>query len=641
MSNQNLFVRQTITVLIACGLIVGLLPGLAVAQDLSSVEARAAWLIGQYQGESINPNAKFGTAAALARLELDPNDTEVIDRITHFYDRVPAGSNGEQFSYPGVAWVLGKHWDKFYPGRARPPEGQAQGLQRSPGARHREPRHHEVRRRLSLRPVLARRDRMGAGCEHQRGGHGDGPREIAVGHEESLRQGVRRESFAQLRGGSSVPLLRDLRLRRGSRDQKPRPTRHSTSTSPIIAANHFEGVTIPPANRNYPSSILNTHASGTTPGKPNTCWIHWLYWADAMNWNPASKAGADGNYVGYAALSSWRPPAAIESLARGQTAPYELTASACSFGHAGVSPGFWGTGTPAECVRYVYRDKLYAMGSGFFQYYPDEYYVDYTAFRLVYKSSDRFNCIECYHPYWRSNDRTWRGLNSPFMQMAQHKGTAIALFNIPAADPWVGCGRNAKDWEATRNEHSDYLIQEVLVRYPKSIDQKTEASGWILLREGDVYIAIRPLKDYSIDTNYKPAGEFNVVRSAFAQTGFVFDIATKEQFATFAAFQTAVAKNPPAVDWAKLSVTYKSVRGDVLTAAWNPPKYDAKGQLVLVRPDITVNGAVVPIDRDFLNGVASMKSPSVTIANGVLRLQTPAGNLEMDWRGKAPKFGNQ
>jgi hypothetical protein len=183
--------------------------------------------------------------------------------------------------------------------------------------------------------------------------------------------------------------------------------------------------------------------------------------------------------VVYAALSSWRPSAAIASLARGQTVPYELTAAACSFGHAGVSPGFWGTGTPGECVRYVYRDQLYAMGSGFFQYYPEEFYVDYTAFRLIYKSPDRFNFIECYHPYWRSDDRTWRGLNSPFMQMAQHKGTTI-----------------------------------------------------------------------------------------------------------------------------------------------------------------TVNGAEIPIDSDFINGRAVMKSPSVKLIDRVLQLRTPEGQLEVDWRGKVPTFSN-
>jgi hypothetical protein len=82
------------------------------------VEARAAWVIEQRRDESINFNAKFGAAAALARLALDPDDAEVIDRITHFYDRVPAGSNGQQFSYPGVAWVLGKYWDKFTPASA-------------------------------------------------------------------------------------------------------------------------------------------------------------------------------------------------------------------------------------------------------------------------------------------------------------------------------------------------------------------------------------------------------------------------------------------------------------------------------------------------------------------------------------------
>jgi len=115
MSNRNQFVRQTAAVFLVFCLILCLLPGLATAQDWSTQEARAAWLIGQYEGESIGYNAKFGAAAALARLVLNPNDAEVIDRITHFYDKVPAGSNAQQFSYPGVAWVLGKYWDKFTP----------------------------------------------------------------------------------------------------------------------------------------------------------------------------------------------------------------------------------------------------------------------------------------------------------------------------------------------------------------------------------------------------------------------------------------------------------------------------------------------------------------------------------------------
>jgi hypothetical protein len=147
---------------------------------------------------------------------------------------------------------------------------------------------------------------------------------------------------------------------------------------------------------------------------------------------------------------------------------------------------------------------------------------------------------------------------------------------------------------------------------------------------------------YTIDTNYTPSGAFDAVRSAFAQTGFVLEIATKQEFATFEAFPTAVAKNPPVVDWERLSVTYKSVRGDTLASTWNPPKYDVpKGDRVRVRPNITVNGSAIPIDSDFIYGRAVMKSPSVELIHRVLRLRTPAGRLEMDWRGKVPKFSNQ
>ena len=96
------------------------------------------------------------------------------------------------------------------------------------------------------------------------------------------------------------------------------------------------------------------------------------------------------------------------------------------------------------------------------------------------------------------------------------------------------------------------------------------------------------------------------------------------------------------MDWAQLSVTYTSVKGDTLTATSNPPKYDVpKGERVLVRPNIIVNGAAVLIDSDSLKGRAVMKSPSVELVGRVLRLKTPAGQLEVDWRGKVPNFSNQ
>ena len=45
MLNHIQFLRQTAAVLLACGLIVSLLPGLAAAQDLSTQETRTTWLM--------------------------------------------------------------------------------------------------------------------------------------------------------------------------------------------------------------------------------------------------------------------------------------------------------------------------------------------------------------------------------------------------------------------------------------------------------------------------------------------------------------------------------------------------------------------------------------------------------------------
>ena len=58
---------------------------------------------------------------------------------------------------------------------------------------------------------------------------------------------------------------------------------------------------------------------------------------------------------------------------------------------------------------------------------------------------------------------------------------------------------------------------------------------------------------------------------------------------------------------------------------------------------IIVNGAVVPIDEDFLNAKAVIKSnpPCIELVNRVLRMRTPAGQLEIDWRDKVPVFRYQ
>ena len=612
----------------------------ASAQDLSTMEERAAWLIEQYRDEPIKPNAKHGAAVALARLSLNPDDDYVIDRITHYYDELSTVSNGEQFSYYGIAWVLGKYWDKFTPAQLDHLKNRLKGFSDLLA--------HGTENHAIMKGVGAY---LFAQYWPNESGWVRGKKTSA-----EVMETARQQLLAVMKSLYDKGYAEDLSPTYAPVHLAPYYALYECAKDPEIkaaadaalhyhlaniAANHYEGVTIPPVNRDKPSRIENTNTSKESKNL-NISWIHWFYWADAQNWKAPSKLRGNDHRITYSAVTSWRPPIAIESLAKGETAPYELTASVPDF-------GLWGNGLPANSIRYIYRNKLYAMGSGFFQYDPWGYYIFYTAFRLIYKSPDLYNFLECYHPYWRSDDRSWRGLNSPFQQWAQHESTAIALFNIPTADPWAGLGRPRGDWQALRDDHSDQLIQEALLSYPKSIDQKTEANGWIFLREGDVFIAIRPLNTYTIDTNYslsvedvvysKALEEFNVIRSAFAKNGFVFDIATKGEFDSFEAFQAAVGKNPLAVDWDQLHVTYTNVKGDTLTAKWNPPNYNVpEGERVLVRPAITVNGVVVQIDNDFINAKAVMKSPSVKLVNRILRIKTPTGKLKVNWRRRLPKF---
>ncbi len=574
----------------------------------------------QLRGYSMG-GAKHGATVALARLELNPNDAKALSRIADFYDDV-GGGDGEMFSYPPVAFAVGKYWDNF---------SAAQ-------------RDHLLSRLKSFSNL------NGHGTEnHALMQSGGGylfsqywPNESGWlrGRATSaqLHDETRRHLLAAMRSLydkgyvenlSTTYLGVHLMALFALYDHAADPEVKGAADAAIcfhlanLAANQYEGVVIPPFNRGY-GTQSNTRDGGLWVSM-FTCW---LFWGEALNWAPRSSDNLvlAQYYLVNAAVSKWALPTPIHSLALGQNAPYALTSACAHF-------GYWGEGDPAECIRYVYRDKTYAMGSGAFRYDTGEYYIDYDGFGIIYDSPDAYNSIYCFHQYWRSDELSLiRGLNSPFMQTAQYQGTAIALFNIPKADPWASRGRG--DWWALRDGHAHNLIKETIVRYPKSIDEKVEAGGWVFLREGDVYIAIRPLKDYTIDTADKRTGQFDLLRSAHAQTGFVFDIATKEEEASFEAFRGAIAQRPLTVNWDRLSVTYTSFKNDVITSTWHQPDYSKRPpEFVLVRPDITVNADVVPLDTTW----PVLVSPPVNLIDRVLTVQTPAGKLTVDWREEAPQ----
>jgi hypothetical protein len=630
-----------------------LLPVFAAAQDHTvNINERANTLINTFKTYNVHTietphgQARYGALAAAARLRAnDGNDPEMIEYITNFYDGLSAGAPGYWTTLSGVAWVLGMYWDKFTPVQLDHLKNRLKGLSNLTG--HGTENH-------ALNKVVA--GYLFAQYWPDESGWVNGQLTSS-----QLMNTCRTNLLNVMRSLYSKGYNEDLSTTYAAIHLYPFYVLFDCATDPQmkdaadaaitfhvahLAANHFEGVVIPPFSReNAPQQNRNNGAGWN----PTIQWNYWLYWEEAQNRIPAMSnfiSNKENRWVLHAALSDWRPSTAINSLALGNTVPYELTSTKSKFGE-------WGTGTPAEYERYVYRDKLYAMGSGNMQFRPDGYYVDYNMFGIIYKTGDTYNYVDCHHHYWRSNHRIWLGA-SPFIQMAQHKSTAIVLFNIPETDPWSQHGGN---YHNLRNNHYNNLIQEGLVRYPKSIDQRVEANGWIFLRKGSVYIAIRPLKAYTIDPDYyslmtksggsldnfvNTAEQFNVVRSAYGQTGYVFDIGTKEEFSSFSGFQAAVNQNQPEVNWDDFSVTYTNLKGNTLKATWKTPSPDYQNvqdyNYVWVRPNFTINDTIVTVDSDFVNGNAVIKSSSMVLENRILRITTPDGNLTVDWSGQNPVF---
>lgn len=396
--------------------------------------------------------------------------------------------------------------------------------------------------------------------------------------------------------------------------------------SAMMAANGVAGQTLPAFHR-------AKMGQGNTEPRTNLQGHYWLYWAEYTNMpltGPVAFPRSETRtYTLYAAVSDWRPPAVLTSLASGAgILPYVLTST-------GAGPG--NPGWPAEITRYVYRHELYGVGSGVF-WYTVGGFTEADGFSIVYESPDEYSHIDSFHPFWRTNEGWWIGLNSLFTQTAQYQSTAIMLFDIPDTDPWPDRNRFFD-----RDQYADNLIQEAWLRFPHSIDEEAQTGGWIFLREGDVYIAIHPVNGYSIERNaFMPVFEgddvgdnFDKVVSPGAKNAVIFDIATREEFATFEAFQAAVLQSPLSVDMENITVTYTNVKGDTITAEYTPIDYTNPGggfsSRYLARPTIEVNGSMVPMDTDFTDGSAVIKSPHLSLEGKVLKVQTPAGQLELDW----------
>lgn len=410
-----------------------------------------------------------------------------------------------------------------------------------------------------------------------------------------------------------------------------------------LAVNNFHGQVISPFNRSVVQQQNTPHvfdAEGRHTLIPQVPFVTWLYWPESTHYSHAEDlTDAIRRYHGHigffcAMRESGPPPDVITRLGGGAGTPYSVRSTAADFGN-------WGTGDPHDNMRTVYRTEDYAVGTGFFRYAPGGFYINYNGFGIQVETEDKFNVIDVGHNYWMSDldeeTRFAKCMNSIFQENVHFENTAIALFDIPEADPWTGLGR--ADWVANRDGHQDALLQRIDVRFPKSMDVRVHRDDWVFLREGDTFVAIRTLRPYTFDDTTLQS--FDLLRSAGARNAVVFELGTASEHGDFAAFQETILANPLSVDWETLTVDYTNSRGRALTASWVAPEYTPPEgeERVLVRGSLRVDGEPEP-------GLEALEwplldSPNVSLRDRVLRIEEGTDRLTVDWSGERPVFTSE
>ena len=438
-----------------------------------------------------------------------------------------------------------------------------------------------------------------------------------------------------------------------------------------LSVNVYRGYILDPYPRFYNSLYTN---GGTGPErddgiKNSTILLNWLYWNQCKPTDSRMYQFGDNTYLIYAALSSYRPPIALEHIAN-------LSSDNPDKAHwvKTSEPGHNGSSTSVIFNverRSVWRDREFAIGSMTGYHYPAGWYCqDGSKFGIAYRSDDRLQYLQAGHPYWLadasetpSNFAWWQATLSPFMQVAQHKNTAIVMFNITDTDPWPNSAPTRPDFFYTsgntirRSNHMNNLRKECGIRYSVTMDQvdevvNSDGTKWLFLNEGDTYIGIRSLTTANVqpdDANvWKAFYATAVLHGGRSQTGFVVEIGTSTtsggKFASFDAFKANLSARNPTVAWGSgsspsLLVEYTNSDNISLKTEYDTNLIpDTEGKVRMI-PNVWVNSVANISDTwPAIDARLDETHPLVTMVNKVLKITNPVTGEEskIDWSGNLP-----
>jgi len=290
---------------------------------------------------------------------------------------------------------------------------------------------------------------------------------------------------------------------------------------------------------------------------------------------------------------------------------------------------------PRYVLRSVYVDRHYAIGAGYHRKSLDNPIIrNALPFDVVWESVHPRNRLVVANPYWYTARKRedseqlwgrddWAGW-SPFGQMAHWENAMIYLFDIPENDPYAGntFGKGSSLWSSKRTPE---CIQAAHVYVPETMTGKIETpAGWFL-RDGGVYVAIRPLQAGSYWEQGGNAGYERLVVPG-ALTGVAIEVGDEAEYGSFEAFQERIGQ--ASLDLSHLEtdkrVVYRSTRGHTIDLRHNPDDW---------RPIASVNGTCLDFDRWPI-----CESPYVTCRDGVLSVNDGKQGIRIDWRGEFPVY---
>ena len=418
-----------------------------------------------------------------------------------------------------------------------------------------------------------------------------------------------------------------------------------------LAVNYQQGVVVPPFERQK-GRLLSRYQMSYARSQAQ--FIGWLFFGGG-NTPTDGNVFADQKHRPYHphglclhqyAVSEWSPTAVIRNIGAKRVAtPYMLLqsrgnwpciegASINQYGKRNrVSTHIYET-EPRYRMRSVYVGRDYAIGGGCFrENMADPLIRTALPFGVTWKSDDDRNLLLAAHPFWFTQrpweesedllgDEDWMGI-SPFCQMVHWENAVVLLYDLPETDPYRGeFGKGSAKFPSQRPEA---VYQSAFVYVPDTIDERTETAAGFFLREGDVYIAVRPLVSGAHWQQSRHPGYLRLAMPG-PLVGCAIEVGDRSEFGPFEEFVLKVSKTE--LDTSQLKsakqATYRSSRGRLLSV-----RHTAEGWL----PEASVDGVRLDFDR-----WPTCESPYMSLRDRVLKVNDGRHGFTIDWRGDLPVY---